>query len=113
MTPNLRSSNDPLRGEYLRSLTRAAKTMTRQFFGVGWSRILLQDKSTEVSRARRWACWWLKSQGLTLREVARCVKRDHKAVDRMVAKASGEDRDGRMDARQIAEIANRELGCKI
>lgn len=111
MTPIEPKLKGPARGQYIRTLKEAAASMTVQFFGIGWRRIVAHDqRSFEVNRARRWACWWLQSQRLSLREVARCVNRDHKAVERMVAKARDDDEAGRMPADHIRDIANRHIG---
>lgn len=111
MTPIEPKLKGPARGQYLHAMRRAAGAMTLEFFGIGWRRITAHDqRSFEVNRARRWACWWLQSQGLSLREVGRCVNRDAKAVQRMCEKARCEEIDGRMVSSQIRAIADREIG---
>ena len=110
MTPTIPKRKDPLRGEYITSLTKAAGVMTDQFFGVTWKQACRWSHQSEEARARRWAAWWLQGMGLSLREIGRAMGRDHKAVSQMLIRARVEGEMGRMNTGRISEIANAEIG---
>lgn len=98
--------NHPTRGRYVTELARSAAIMTEEFFGIIWPRVLRDDKKSEPSRARRWAAWWLYSQGLSLREIGRCMDRDHKAIQRMITRARWEDEHDLMNTKAICKLAD-------
>ena len=110
MTPTIPKRNSPMRGQYVTELVGAASVMTDQFFGVTWPEIVERNRDSTISRARRWASWWLHKQGLSAREIGRLIGRSNKSIEPMIALARWEDDHGMMNSRAITEIAEREIG---